>query len=263
MIESSSFVSLAGAQDYSVHVRITLFKRKTIMSVRSEGLNALGSKLKGRVLPGSVDFKVVHIKVGVEGAVATNFREAFVEAVQMELAMSNKTLPVTEEELVSYLNYVVYARVSHVNGDHKCIWKRNDTYMVPAFLHVFLEQIGVVVNDQLGLQLRPEWEGEVPQMDVATLTRVSMFLTAFERQHNVTMRRGLSKSNEGSWETMSFELIEGHVRNTTSEVDPTHSVIASFFAVNGLATVLGVDSFRVTYGPVEQFYQFANEVVNG
>lgn len=233
------------------------------MSVSSDSMSALGSKLKGRVLPSSVGFKVVKIKVGVEGAVASNFRTAFVEAVQMELAMANKSLPVTEEELVSYLNYVVYARVCHINHDHKCIWKRSDTYMVPSFLFVFLEQIGVVVNEALGLQLQPEWEGEVPEMDQATLSRVSMFLTAFEKQHNVTMRRGLSKSSEGSWETMSFELIEGHVRQTTSEVDPTYSVIASFFAVNGLATVLGADAFRVTYGPIEQFYQFANEVVNG
>lgn len=233
------------------------------MSSNSETLSVLGSKLQGKISPTNVGYTKVEIRIGVDGAVASTFREAFVQAVEMKLSMSNKTLPVTREQLVNYLNYVVYARVCHVTSDHKCLWKRNDTYFVPAFLFVFSEQIGRVENADLGLLLMPVWEGDVPEMDIDTLNRVSMFLNEFEMQHNATMRRGLSKDSKGSWETMSFELVDGQMRNLTNLVPPEHSVIASFFAVNGLATVMGADAFRVNYGSTQFFENFAYEVVNG
>lgn len=233
------------------------------MSVSSESANALGSKLKGRVSPTSVNYQEVTINIGIEGAVASTFREAFLQAVEMKLAMHNKALPVSRKELENYLNYIVYARVCHVVNDHKCLWKRNDTYFVPAFLSVFTDQIGRVENADLGLLLMPAWDGEIPEMSVETLNRVSMFLEVFELQHNATMKRGLSKDRKGSWETMSFELVEGQMRNITNQVPPEHSVIASFFAVNGLATVMGADAFRVNYGSTQFFQGLAYEVVDG
>lgn len=232
------------------------------MSSNQFNVDSINDVVREKVFGRPDDFTEVEIEIGVEGYVAKTFVEAFLSVVKMKLSVSGRKLPFEEEVLVNYLNYIVYARVSHVVNDHKCLWKRNDTYFVPAFLAVFCEQIGFVTNPELGLKLIPKWVGDIPEITVRELNEVSMFLEMFEAQFNATMRKGLSKDSKGEWETMSFELIQNEMKSVKIGIPGHHAVIASYFAVSGLASVLGATSFRVGYGNTEQFGSLAYEVIN-
>lgn len=230
----------------------------------SSGEMAFGSMF-ANLKPMYVDYTVVDVKISTSSLVFKSFVKAFTDGVKDKLEVGGGALPVTMEELSAYLAYAVYARVAQVDTSGKkppCIWRRHDAYFVPSFLAVFIAQIGNVEKAEIGIKLRPTWEGEVPVVDSSLLSRVSNLLHVLEN-HGFEMMRGMPRGNEGSWAMMSMEMVEGHVRNTTPEHHPSFAVMAAFFNVTGLQEVLGAQVFRVKYVSVEQASEFAWEVTHG
>lgn len=236
----------------------------TKQAIAPEGdVGSFGS-LFGFLKPMPVDFTVVDVGIDANNSVYTAFCDAFLSALKDSVAFRGSgTIPVSEDDLKAYLRYAVYARVSWVRKEQSgLVWFRNDDYMVPSFLSVFLAQLGIVEKADLGLRLIPSWVGEKPVIEKSLLARISSLFHLLE-SHGFEMVAGLPRKDSGSWAMMSMELIESRVRATTAEHHPSFAVMASFFGVTGLAQVLGAEAFRVVYVTTKQVESMAYEAVSG
>lgn len=218
------------------------------------------------IKPVYIRFEVVPVSISAKNEVFTAFSKSFLGAVEDKLALScSNGLPVSPEEVVTYLEYACYARVAQVDGSQQkgdLLWRRYDNFYVPSFLAVFLAQVGVVDRAELGLRLTPIWKDDAPKITRDQILRVSNLMRLLE-DHGFEMMKGLPKGSDGTWSMMSMELVEGQILNTTPEHHPSYAVMAAFFGVAGLAQVLSSNAFRIRYVSTTQAASFAWEVTHG
>lgn len=212
------------------------------------------------LIPRPTSYDVVPVVIRTDSEVMKEFTSAFVDAVKSKLLTEGGALPVSENDIKLYLEYAVFARVRICMGKPSSLWGRYDKYRIPSFLAVCLAQIGRVERADLGIQLNPVWGEEVdPAIDAQTLGKVNSLFAVLENR-GFEMVMGLPKDTSGSLQMMSLQVTEGFVKGTNSDAHPSMAVIASFFAVSGLASVLGAQAFRVSYGPVKQMAEYAWQV---
>lgn len=234
-------------------------------TIKSSGEKAFGN-LFDNIKPVSITYTQVPVSISAKSAVFSAFTKAYVVGIRDKLGMMGGKLPVTEEELKAYFEYGVFAAVTlqdHDSGHRGLLkWKRHDSFYLPAFLGVFIAQIGVVNRPEIGIRLKPVWSGDAPMIEREVLVRVSGLLQTLEN-HGFEMMRGLPRVSEGSWQMMSMMVTESYVQSTTPEHHPSYAVMASFFGVTGLQETLGVTAYRVNYVTNEQVKSFAMEVTHG
>lgn len=234
-------------------------------TIKNSGDKAFGN-LFDNVKPVFIAFNQVDVKITAKSEVFKAFSLAYLNGIKDKLSLAGGGLPVEEDQVKAYLEYAVYAAVTLQDHDSRdrgaLLWKRHDTFYLPAFLGVFIAQIGVVNRPEIGIRLKPVWSGEPPKITRDGLVRVSGLLQVLEN-HGFEMMRGLPRVSEGSWQMMSMIVVEQHVLSTTPEHHPSYAVMAAFFGVTGLQETLGSSAYRVRYASEEQIKSFAVEVTHG
>lgn len=236
---------------------------KSVLNKDADAVNFFGKQIEP-IRPYAKETDEVDVKINPKAPTFLVFMESFVECIEDTMSVTGLgSYPngITGEDVYKYLTAAVYARVCQVNKT-RCVWERRDQYVIPSFLTVMLAQIGKVDKVELGLYLKPVWDGEEVQVDSNFLNRISRFLMLLE-DRGFEMSRGLPRHDVGDWSVMSMQYSQGVVMNTTPEHHPAMALVASFFGVHGLAEVLSLDSYRVRYIDDVQASKHVRETING
>jgi len=197
-----------------------------------------------------VDFQTVPVKVSNDSAVAIAFQEAYLSKLETTLNFKGGVgLEFVQKNLTAYLNSLLASRVYQVTGGKsgKRVVHTQDKIAIPTFFAVLLSQVGPTESVGLGLSITPIMEVDgVELLSPEDMRKFSMILMGFEDM-GFSFMVGLPRDHQGSWEVMSMEVVEEAVRSYSNTTHPSYAIIASYFAVSGMAHVLGAQAFRVQY----------------
>lgn len=168
---------------------------------------------------------------------------------------------ITGPKVTRYLNTLLFLRICMVTRDNA-----RQPYMdsvpfpvVPAFFSVFLENIGIVKDELLGIELVPEFQSSptseeesedlTTKMTVAEFTAFSQLLTRFSRGGFEYADR-LPRDTRGSWDMMSMQFLGDHIMHHDGKSSAFAAMFASMYNQVWLSTLIVP---RVSYGPTIRF----------
>jgi len=164
----------------------------------------------------------------------------------------------SEEELTSYLTFLIVQRVLWVNGEAK---ERNKLQLlwIPAFADLILTEIGTVHVRDFGITIVPKLNStEAITFDEAKvisdkLGRFAEYITMFTNQ--------FPRRLEGDLEVMSTALIDGYLKSFTTKVTPSSRFIAAYLGNQLRAKEALRGLFRVSYEPIDYINQTSGSLV--
>lgn len=156
------------------------------------------------------------------------------------------------DQMVKYLNTLLHLRILTVNRNNaRSRWLDRVPYpTVPAFFAVFLENVGIVRDQTLGIEIVPEFGGSTEDvLEPQEFQRLSYELARFDKagfEYASTLPRGIN----GSWDLMTMQLIQGEIRNQDGKAHVVYALLGSLYTQS---ITEGVLLPRVTYGRVDRF----------
>lgn len=220
----------------------------------SEGLAIYESQVKG-IVPRYTDrFETVEVEVSTDNDMFTTYVESSYFQMNATLMSNGGSLPFTKEQWTEYLRYAVYQRVAYVTNQ-PCDFRPKDRMLVPHFLSVILQNVGVAREETLGIEVKPKLPAEKPGMTKGTALMISNSLSILER-HGFTFATEYSRAKDGDWSLMSMMVIDGFVRAHSDASHPVYATMASLLMYD--CQLSKVITPRITYGSVEQYRAFVS-----
>lgn len=199
---------------------------------------------------GPAQFDRVQAKFLVTEGALKDYAEALVDNLNATTLVRGDGF--TTDQMVKYLNTLLYLRILTVNHDHlRHSWLDQVPYpTVPAFFAVFLENVGVVRDQTLGIEIVPEFGGSAEDvLEPQEFKHFSYELARFGKA-GLEYATALPRSVEGSWDLMTMQLIQGEIRNQDGKAHVVYALLASLYTQT---ITEGVLLPRVTYGRVDRF----------
>lgn len=167
-----------------------------------------------------------------------------------------------EDEVAKYLNTLLAIRISYVRQQKFLTSKKYDRFQyseavtVPAVFNVLLNQVGRVVDDELGIELIPAIADELPLLDSKRFNQMSIELRDL-RAIGETYATVLPRDRKGDSLFMSLSMEDEHVVGRDPKVHPTQVFLGAFYeavvtddVVKPLLSFASVDSLRRVVGNV-------------
>lgn len=168
-----------------------------------------------------------------------------------------------EDEICKYFNTLLALRVSYVRQQNLLnATKQYDRRMyseavtVPAVLNVLLNQVGRVVDDELGIEIIPTIANELPLLDPKRFNEMSAELRDL-RAIGEAYATVLPRDRKGDPLFMSLSMAHEQVVGRDPKVHPTQVFLGAFFEAEMTDAVLtplldfaSVNSLRRVVGNV-------------
>jgi hypothetical protein len=194
------------------------------------------------IKPTPLRFDTVEVSIDGEG-----FEPYIEEFVSLAALSGVPEVPLTVEELKTYVESLIYLRVAWVRGWKPAI-RPYEKFAVPAFIAVALAAIGEAEDRTLGVRLLPSTKCKL--QDTESFWATSRKLTVLA-QRGFTMSEGLLRDQEGDWDTMCLQLLNQEVVCHSMDPHPSKAVVASALGIRWVNAVLNP---RVKYGHTAEFY---------
>lgn len=209
----------------------------------SEVLRKLAEK---SVTPLPTAMETVEVEINPKAVVLQEYVTELYANLENAMAARGGALTFTEEEFALYIAMVIKTRVDYANNQRVAV-RPTDLLVVPSFLSVVLESVGVVDHIDMGIQLVPVCEGVA--VDAAFMQRISRALAVCGAV-GLEYSKGYSRSKEGSWDFMTMTLIDGIVKSHSRDAHPVYALLSATLGVTGIEKLL---SPRITYGSEGHF----------
>lgn len=212
------------------------------------------SEAESMVTPQPTSYDVVKVNFSTSSCVLQSYLDAQYTQYDSAVAMSGGKLPFSKETFTRYCATIVASRINWTVGIKANVHPRSKT-RVPAFLSTCLSSIGVVEIPEKGLRLVPHFvDEEVELLSESEVNQISSQLVLLESR-GFTFSEGFIIDKVGSMQVMTMQVVENKVLSADTSAHPIASVIAGTFAIQGLATLLGEQTFRVQYADLSQLAQ--------
>lgn len=221
-------------------------------------LSNISDLVKTKVTPLPFDFTRQPVKVKLNGIVMATYSTELFRALQSIVDLNGGVLRVTEAQLSAYVRSLVRLRVDYVNGVRVGI-RPTDYIVVPSFIHVVLENLGLARDENLGIELYPELDMEDSGVLLSDeeMLEISNHLRSFGAV-GFEYADGYSRDKTGSWDFMAMTIISNIVRTHTHESHPVYSLLASTLELSGVELVLQP---RVSYGRTQHLASIVRALV--
>lgn len=226
----------------------SMINRTAVDSVASISANVVDDVKLYAV--GPVEFDRVQAEFLVTEGALRDYAEALVDNLNSTTLVKSRGF--TTDQMVKYLNTLLYLRILTVNRDQtRSRWLDKVPYpTVPAFFSVFLENVGIARDQTLGIEIIPKFGGSADDiLEPDEFQRMSYELARFDKagfEYASTLPRGI----HGSWDLMTMQLIQGEVRNQDGKAHVVYALLGSLYTQS---ITEGVLLPRVTYGSVDRF----------
>lgn len=205
----------------------------------------------------------VKVSISTSSIVLKTYVRELAIGVEDALAMRGARMgySLSEEELMRYVDFLVYSRVCYVSYKPGGSTQRApigpaDNYAVPAFLSLALAQVGHVEVPELGLVLEPVFEGAI-EWDSEFAERISRLIKNLGHGIGLAYALGYDRNKSGSFEFMTTALIENSVMYHKQDLDPTIAIMSALLAVRGAEAVLHP---HVMYGSLDYISRFMHKL---
>lgn len=175
------------------------------------------------VKPVSVPVETIHVEISSQNLLG-NYAKAFVAEAYRVAPLRAEQVLLTEEELQSYCEYLLYQRVLCASNECKEFRKLKVLY-IPVWIQYNLAMIGQVDLRERGLCLIPVMEK--PEMTFEQALKVSEKIGSFERDLQI-VQDAMPRDYHGDTDVMSTAMIAGYVR-ALDEVEHVSSTYVTTF----------------------------------
>jgi hypothetical protein len=175
----------------------------------------------------------------------------------------DKGIEFSSLELNNYFCYLLKHRIQHATGQKYD--KRTKYLVIPTLYALALLQIGKAFDRDLGVELIPQYNGDVISFEQAEQTSVKIQLLENE---GVTQVRGLPRSPDGNASFLMLQyaqvLVEGNddsimIVNHDKRTHPVYAMLMSFFQSQQLNSVFRA---RVRYGLIGDYNSMLRSLIN-
>lgn len=193
--------------------------------------------------PHAIKYDVISVKMNPNQGTLVKYAHALWCEIQSRVFSSQFTL--TQEKLTMYFSTLLQRRIDYVNG------KRypDGLYVIPSFLYVVLENVGIARDMGIGVEMKPEFDSNVQVLEPNDFTEVAQILYTFGRM-GFEFAEVMPRDKRGSFEYMSMSLLNNEIVCHVGSSHAVYSLLASMTANTMVNTVLGP---RVSYGHFEKF----------
>lgn len=173
-----------------------------------------------------------------QGTLDDYVQELFAE-LKMTAVIHGGKLDVTQEQLRNYIRTLIKARVGVVTRTTP--WKderfrRHGAFVIPAFISLYLEKIGLTKDELLGVELVPTFESQEP-MKYEDFQKVESILRRF-RNYGFEYATVLPRERSGSWDMMVIQTVNDQMVSHNGAQHAVNALLASLVANTVLAAVL-------------------------
>lgn len=206
---------------------------------------------------GPARFDRVQAKFLVTEGALKDYAEALVDNLNATTLVKGDGF--TTDQMVKYLNTLLYLRILIVNRDpSRKRWLDRVPYpTIPAFFAVFLANVGIARDQTLGIEIIPEFGGSAEDvLEPQEFQDFSYELARFDKaglEYAKVFPRGI----DGSWDLMTMQLIQGEIRNQDGKAHVIYALLGSLYTQS---ITEGVLLPRVTYGRVDRFRSLVAEL---
>lgn len=152
------------------------------------------------------------------------------------------------DEMYAYMRTLLKLRVRRVNRATRFTepsYKNHVHFVVPAFLSLYLENVGVAQDASLGVKITPEFEDADP-MKYEDFVRVERHLRRFE-SFGFEYATTIPGDTSGSWELMAMQVVDDRVCRHDAGSHMVYGLLGAMVANEQLQSILLP---RVSYGHV-------------
>lgn len=217
----------------------------------------IGTFTEKLVRPIPSEYTVTPVSIHLDAPVLTEYCEALFTSLNFTwCSRGGSEMPISLDELQAYVATLVKTRVDYVNGDRP-LFSPMERIVVPSFLSCVLQNVGVAVDVDLGVELRPViTEEPTPFLAKENMLVISRQLRGFQNM-GFDFAEGYSRDRSGSWDFMAMAVVEGEVLRHDKSAHGVYALLASTLSIRGVETVL---SPRVNYGSVSHFRSLIAQV---
>lgn len=191
------------------------------------------------------EYSEVDVMVNLNGKVLVTYVEELYSNLAMAVRLKGGELQFEEADLKKYVNTLIRERIRYVRGE-RIIVGPTERIVVPSYLSCVLSNMGKARHLDYGIELTPKLtDGDFPFFDnkselISFSNRLKML-----RGIGFEYAEGYTRDRDGSFEFMTFSLIDGVIKNISKEPHPVYALLSSTLSVRGVETVLLP---RITYG---------------
>lgn len=204
-----------------------------------ETLDLTGSK------PTSVPMETIEVEISSDNLLG-NYAKAFVSEAYRVSPLKAQQIDLTEEEVNSYCNYLLYQRILSVKGECKDFRKLKVLY-VPIWIQYNISMIGEVVIREKGLRLVPIMDQ--PDMSFEQAVKVSEKIGSFEGDLQV-VQDAMPRDPKGNKDVMSTALIAGYVRSIEKVEHVASTYVTAFLGMKLKEEAAMQVLYRIQYDDV-------------
>lgn len=250
--------------------------------------DALMSKLESvtqGVKPTVTGYEKVLVNISPEDSlVFARFIDCAYDSMASVMAMAGGEMTFTKGSYARYLLTLVNARCEYV-ATGRAVVRPYDDVIVPAFMTIVMNQIGKCTNDELGIQLIPNFvsdtkdggdaigeedmlimsifgaDEETPEsltyMSRDEISNMSLKLRLMRTHGFVMSEQPFDRSRDGDWEFMALQILSNQVMAVDDNATPVHAMLASVLSLKQVQSVMLP---RVNYGPMTFFSTLVDAV---
>lgn len=193
-----------------------------------------------------VDFSTSYVDFGK--GIVSKFSKAYYSALSRKANVKGARFDLTIDEIEKYLNSLLVLRINITNGNRVNRFITNQLN-IPALFGLTLLQIGRVFDKDFGISLEPKVSDSIQVLSEEELIDISLKFQIFE-DFGFELVRGIPKEITGSPDFMYFSFSEDSILRHNKEAHPGYAVLAAFFELKQLDSVL---THRISYGLIEEY----------
>lgn len=191
------------------------------------------------------EFSEVSVEINLGAKVLTTYVEELYSNLAMAVRTKGGDLSFSEEDFRKYINTLIRERVRYVRGERILIGP-TERVVVPSYLSCVLSNVGRARHLDYGIELTPKLtDGSFPLFD--SKAEILSFSNKLKMLKGIGFEyaEGYTRDRDGSFEFMTFSLMDGVVKNISKEPHPVYALLSSTLCVRGVETVLLP---RISYG---------------
>lgn len=226
------------------------------MHTTIKGSQAIEAIAEMNIRPMAARYDVVEVNLHVDSPVLVVYTNELYNELVGLAEMRGGEFSVSEEDFTKYVNTIVKARVDYVRHERP-LFGPTERVAIPSFLAVVLANLGIAVDVDKGIELRPSLEiDDSSLLSKDELFKISSVLKRFSSL-GFEYSDGYARDRMGSWDFMAMSVIEDNVLRHDKESHPVYALMASTLAIRGIETVL---SPRIEYGSVNHLASLVRQV---
>jgi hypothetical protein len=215
-----------------------------------------------QINPIPMDLLEIQVTVNPDSELLIEYARSLYLEIEAELAKSGGRDVVSKEDITAYVQWLIVQRTNWVNGGKFEAHPKSQEFFVPSYVSVVMANIGNAVDKDRNLFMVPtlpkDYKVEINDKVFSRedAKRVSNHLTSW-RSAGMEGSHGYEANKDGSFEFMTFCVMEDQVMRFYGDAHPTYALLAATVALKGVEATLVP---RIKYGSTDSYKRYMSKL---